>query len=83
MQVCASLRPSVARVVAFANDGKTQTSKSAKVKFTVEKRLEFGRNFAVVGSTPLSTWDPSSPSALELEWHSGDCWEGEAVVPAG
>jgi len=83
MQCHAPLRSTVGRssvkVVAFAPD----KAASAKVKFTVKKKLHFGSSFAVVGSDPLSTWDPASPSALDLSWHEEDLWAGEANLPAG
>lgn len=73
-------RHAITRTYAFAPNSSVER-KSTKVLFTIKQRVEFGKQIAVVGSTPsLGSWDPTA--GLTLQWREGDTWQSEALIEA-
>lgn len=71
-------RQPISKTYAFAPDSQPER-KSARVLFSIQQRVEFGKQIAVVGSTPsLGSWDPTA--GLSLQWREGDTWQSETMI---
>ncbi|XVF08260.1 hypothetical protein REPUB_Repub06bG0211500 [Reevesia pubescens] len=57
-------------------------SKTAHVKFLLQKECSFGEHFFMVGDHPMfGLWDPES--AIPLTWSEGHVWTLELDIPVG
>ncbi|GAB4824516.1 hypothetical protein Ancab_007392 [Ancistrocladus abbreviatus] len=55
-------------------------SKTAHVKFQLQKECSFGEHYLIVGNDPiLGCWNPTS--AIPLNWSDGNIWTVELDVP--
>ncbi|XP_074585812.1 uncharacterized protein LOC141841543 [Curcuma longa] len=59
----------------------TNSSKTVRVRFVLQKECFFGQQFFIVGDDPtFGLWDPAN--AIPLEWSTGHVWTAELDVPA-
>ncbi|KAJ8747208.1 hypothetical protein K2173_008438 [Erythroxylum novogranatense] len=62
------------------NGAATYQSKTARVKFLLQKECSFGEQFLIVGDDPmLGLWDPTK--AIPMNWSDGHYWTIELDVP--
>ncbi|XP_062095252.1 uncharacterized protein LOC133801120 [Humulus lupulus] len=60
----------------------TYQSKTAHVKFKLQKECMFGEHFFIVGDDPMfGLWDPEG--AIPLNWSDGHAWIVELDIPVG
>ncbi|XP_042373688.1 uncharacterized protein LOC121967492 [Zingiber officinale] len=60
----------------------TDSSKTVRVRFVLQKECPFGQQFFIVGDHPVfGLWDPTN--AVPLEWSTGHAWTTELNLPAG
>ncbi|KAL0922311.1 hypothetical protein M5K25_006286 [Dendrobium thyrsiflorum] len=57
-------------------------SKTAHIKFILQKACQFGEQYLLVGDDPLfGSWDPTN--AVPLDWSDGHAWTAELDLPVG
>ncbi|XP_020674976.1 uncharacterized protein LOC110094155 isoform X1 [Dendrobium catenatum] len=74
--------PKAAIESAYSGEIKHYQSKTAHIKFILQKACQFGEQYLLVGDDPLfGSWDPTN--AVPLDWSDGHAWTAELDLPVG
>ncbi|XP_020577140.1 uncharacterized protein LOC110022508 isoform X2 [Phalaenopsis equestris] len=74
--------PKAAIESAYSGETKSYQSKTAHVKFILQRQCQFGEQYLLVGDDPLfGSWDPTN--AVPLDWSDGHVWTAELDLPVG